>query len=336
MLIQSLAADEWSLTLLINFQLIASGQPFPYETLAHYDFVIFSPIENKGCYNTSELRRHCLSVGCRTISFPWLEWHGYCPGAQKGFFKGRFQWHYPQLMTLAAEFSSLEHFHDHVLAKVPNDQTIMFTVELSTGMIRSAEMRNETDVRVADFITDRFRSSRLFMISDHPSLLLYRHVLDQILDAMDIPSVVDATIFIDEPQWHVRTPILPRVANYLGLDFQDTEWFDHDLLPGLKVGLRTYLALYYHSDSVIMAPRTQADLFETGHGITHGVPISGQTRLIAKPVRERLACDDRAAERMADVETLEEYELLESLPGGMPALPSSGRFAIRPEEWTFG
>lgn len=320
-----LPLEEFDLSLLINFQLIASGVPFPYAELHRYDAVIYSPIENHGNYNTLNLRAACAAAGCASICFPWPEWHGYCPGAQKGLFKGRHQWHYPQLLPLVEKFSNFENFYDNIVENFPDDPTIHKVFEASTAMLRAAEERHRTEVRISDFIAEQFQSSRLFLISDHPSLKIYEKIIAQILSALQLPS--DVTLGSEEPQGDLRTPIFPRVARLLGLTFSDTEWVDIELLPNKAWDLRTYLRLYYYSDSVILGPLENARIFSRtvpGPPLEQpvaGLPTTPDTRLFARPEKAN-TCEARM-----------NYELLEILDGPPIATGPSKQFSINPVEW---
>ena len=243
---------EIEVDLLINFELIASGRPFPFGRLDACDVLIYSPIENKGAYNTSLVEAHCRTTDTQAICFPWLEWHGYCPGAVKGPFKSRHQWYYPDLLQIAADFDEFAAFFEHVVSSYPSDDVIDRTFLLSSEKLVAAEQRHDMQVRLSDCIEENYRSSRLFLISDHPSRVVYAHVLRQIMAILKLPFREDA--LVGEPQWQCRTPIFPRVAQRLGLAFDDREWADDLLLPGRLSGLETYLNLYFHGAGVVLAP----------------------------------------------------------------------------------
>lgn len=322
MLLQILPDGSVQIELLINFHLIKSALPFPYEGLINFDVVIYSPIENKDEYNTSILRQHCRDLGVRCLCFPWLEWHGYCPGAVKGIFKGRFQWHYPQLLAIAADFERFDTFYDHVSARFPDNEVIDHGLEYTTALLRASECRHEMDIRTADYITDHFRASRLFLISDHPSRDVYLHVLAQLLDLLALEAIADlAKLPSGEPQWRWRTPILPKVAQALGLAFSDPLWVDDELVPGTGWDLRTYLSLYFYPRSVILGPIDHARIFVREPSLDESETMDGVTRLFAYP----------AADLSGD--GLEDYTLLETLSGRRPAVGPHARFAIKPDQW---
>ena len=311
---------EWAFSVLINFQLIASGEAFPYAELSKYDAIIYSPIENKEGYNTPALRAYCESIGCQTICFPWLEWHGYCPGALKGAFRGRHQWHYARLADLAAGFATFDRFVSHVTDAFPDDDTIDGTLEASTARLRASEVRHATDIKVADYIVDNFRSSRLFLISDHAGLALYLHLIDQIVDLLGLQTV--SAWPSCEPQWQFRTPIMPRVARRLGLTFQDTQWADYQVLPDTSWDLQTYLALYYYADSLIMGPMDRAEILGRALSPDKTMFVNGNTRLLARP---------SATSRSDD---LAEYVLLKDLADPLVSLAAGTSFCVKPNEWT--
>jgi hypothetical protein len=320
LLSQILPRDDFEFVLLINFQLIASGQPFPYEDLRRYDAVIYSPIENHGGYNTEALREACAAIGCQAIVFPWLEWHGYFPAAQKGLFKGRHQWHYPQLQVLAESFDGFDRFYHHVVEHFPDDRTIDEVFETSSSMLRGAEARHDMPVRISAFIAGQFQFDRLFLIPDHPTLKIYEQIIRQILAALKLDT--DFTLGGEEPQGELYTPIFPRVAQRLGLQFSGTNWIDRIVVPGMIADLRSYLRLYFYPDGVILAPLGEARIFAQGEpGASADLPAALDTRLFARPALQTGGGD------FAD------YELLQVLDGPKIVPGSDKKFSINPNEW---
>lgn len=316
--------DRVAATLLVNFELIRKGAPFPYEELRGYDIVVYSPIENKGEYNTDHLVEACRATGVEAICFPWLEWHGYCPGATKGEFKNRFQWRYPALIEAASAFASFEAFVDWAIEAFPDDATIEAAFVASTAMLRSAEDRHDMPIRVSGFILEHHRQSRLFLISDHPSLSLYLHVLRQLLALIGIVDdglVCERTArSAQEPQWRWRTPILPRVARRLALRFADMDWIDDEIVPGRTLDLRSYLLLYYHRGSVILGPIGDAETsLRSADGSERTVEPS--IRLVADRLRDCTAPPRHG------------YRLLEELSGGAVPLERDLRFEIDDRQW---
>jgi len=307
-----LSPDAVHFSVLINFELIHAGTPFPYQQLIDIDCVIFSHIENKGEYNTTRLVNYCRQSGVKTLSFPWLEWHGYTPGATKGVFGHRYQWYYPELEQLASSFGNFWSFHDFVLSSFPNNETLISGIERTTEMLLSMEERNATDIKIADFAKARHRDSRLFLIPDHPSLSVYMHVVYQIIELLDLGSLIVGS-YDKEPQPELRIPIFPKVAQWLGLDFCDTVWIDTDRLPKTTATLTTYLQQYFYKPSFLLVPLAGATFL----GEPEEVPL--HTRLLVRLV-ERPSTTGQS-----------EYLLVETLSGRPPA---NAEFAVNDSEWS--
>lgn len=316
-------ADSVAATLLINFEIIREERPFPYEQLKDYDAVFYSPIENKGTYNTVYLAEACRTMGVEAFCFPWLEWHGYCPGATKGEFKNRFQWRYPALVEAAATFDDFQGFAEWAVEAFPDDTVIDACFSKSLMKLRQSEECHDMAIRVSDFIVEHHRESRLFLVSDHPSLAIYLHVLQQMLALLGMQgdSARDRLMGDEfEPQWRWRTPIFPRVADRLGLGFDDTCWVDDEVVPDRSLDLRSYLLLYYHSDSVILGPIGDAGIAP--------LPSDGAERRVEPSTR-------LVADRLRGHPDLarHQYRLLEVLSGGAMPLACDQRFEIDDRQW---
>ena len=318
-LVATFDVSELEVDLLINFQLISSGKPFPFEKVAQCDVVVYSPVENRGAYNTVFLEDYCREHGKLAMCYPWIEWHGYCPGAVKGLFKSRHQWYYPDLLDIAKGFEDFASFRDYVVDRFPSDETIDTVFALTSERQAAAERRHDMAIRLSDFIDAHHRCSRLFFISDHPSRRVYLHALQQILDIL---GLVPRAAFTDgEPQGQCRTPIFPRVASRLKLEFDDTEWADDVLLPGRHATLEEYLRLYFHEDGVVLAPRLNADLVALSSPRSTAMPLSSATRVLAAPVER----DQPAG--------IDQFQYLATLAGPAIALDPQMRFSIESKLW---
>ena len=49
-----------------NYKMISARKTFPYEKLSEFDWVVYSPIKNKGEWNTEYLVENCKIRGVRT------------------------------------------------------------------------------------------------------------------------------------------------------------------------------------------------------------------------------------------------------------------------------
>jgi hypothetical protein len=152
-----------------------------------------------------------------------------------------------------------------------------------------------------------------------PELLRYRGF--EILGILRRPAAgqlpLNAVLGGEEPQGQVRTPIFPRVAQQIGLNFSDTDWVDNEIALGMTSDLRTYLRLYYYPDGVILGPLDNARILSQAAAS----PVTPDTRLFARPQTAN------AAENPVD------YELLEILHGPKIISGPQKTFTINPNEW---
>jgi hypothetical protein len=309
---------------LVNFQLIASGRPFPYEELARYDCVAFSPIENSGEYNTGGLIEFCRKAGIQTVSYPWLEWHGYCPAATKGDFLGHIEWFYPDLLRKRAEFRTFQDFTEFVVGQFPDDQVIDSVIEMSSAFLAASEERNNTDVRISSFIRDEFQKSRLFLISDHPSTTLYLHVMAKLAKAIGVDFDRERGNVEDDAQWQweERTPIFPRVKERLGLQFDDPLWRSHSRIPDVTLSLEKYLRLYFHYEGEIATSKVPT-LLRPGAGPAATRQVGAGARFLV----DRGEAGEAPRLQHVKIITNLEREAID---------PAGGRdFFIQTEDWDF-
>lgn len=226
-----------SFELLVNFKLIESGQPFPYEHAKTFDVVVFSPINRAG-YGTKDLLPFLDEHKIRHISYPWLAWHGYFPNVGLGnTVAGARQWFYPKLLALAAEFTDLAAFTRAVLtsdkAMQPLRDGLPPSLTSTTRIMKAHEQDHDVDIIASEFILDNYRHTRLFMSPDHPTMPLYRHVAGQVSDRLGIPLGGDFRFTGTDPQQDVKIPILPFVYEDLDLHFRDSE-YRHEVIFGMN------------------------------------------------------------------------------------------------------
>ncbi|BCS89654.1 WcbI family polysaccharide biosynthesis putative acetyltransferase [Pseudodesulfovibrio sediminis] len=86
------------------------------------------------------------------------------------------------------------------------------------------ERETHTPIKYLDVITKNYRETQLFHTVNHPGSLLMNHVATGILEALGFtppaPSVFDA---LPEPFAEFDQPINPKVAEFFGWDFVETD-----------------------------------------------------------------------------------------------------------------
>lgn len=310
---------------LVNFQLIASGRPFPYEALTRYDHVVFSPIENKDEYNTDRLVEYCRTAGIQAVSYPWLEWHGYCPTAIKGAFQGHVEWFYPQLLRKRSEFKTFPDFFEFIVSHYPEDQEIDDVFDKSSAFLVAAEERHKVDIKISAFVRDEFQRSRLFLTSDHPSATLYLHVIQDVAKAMGLDFDREKGNVGKDGEWQseARTPIFPRVKERLDLEFDDPLWRFDARFPGAALSLEKYLRLYFHYKGEIATSKAATLLMSSADRKAACREMGAGVRFLLK------------REEAGRTRGLQRVRIITNLEGEAGDAASGREFFIRTEDWDF-
>lgn len=195
-----------------NFELINSGTPFPYAQLPDYDAVVFSPVRNKGEWNTDILQQRCEAAGVRTVSFPWLQWNGYFPDVTDAG-QAPHLWAYQYFRHLAQTGHGLAELRAAALAP----ETLNPLGYLDYAFSALAEHEDDLDITTGVFIRENFRARRLFWTPNHPTLAFYAFVQGEIARRLDIAlsgAMPDRELHRDE------FAIMPGVAQALQLQFE--------------------------------------------------------------------------------------------------------------------
>ncbi|RWX78764.1 hypothetical protein EPK99_09245 [Neorhizobium lilium] len=200
----------------VNYELIASNLPFPYERLHNYDAVVFSPINNKDEYNTKYIEDYCNKHGIKSISYPWMQWNGYHPFTEKREFLGLNHW-FPVGHDLEPDQARIE---------------IVKSAEITTDRLKQHEETNRTNLKISDFILKYYRDTRLFLTPDHPSNVLYRYAVWEISKRLSIDVSHDFYRYEQLLQPEIILPIQPAVSAALDLRFEASDEYRFDAAGG--------------------------------------------------------------------------------------------------------
>jgi hypothetical protein len=100
-------------------------------------------------------------------------------------------------------------------------------------MQRMAERERTNEITLSDFILDRYRDTRLFLMHNHPTTALYAEILRQLRELASLPIDVDSLISRARDEDNVAghsyesdsLPISPRDVEDLGYTFApDPRW----------------------------------------------------------------------------------------------------------------
>lgn len=233
-LFDAAAIGKHEFTALQNFELINSGTPFPFDRLRDYDAVAYSPVRNKGEWNTSFLQARCVELGIKAVSFPWLQWNGYFPDVTDANVAPH-TWTYQKLAHMARNGAGIGELRD--VALDPNGLDPVNYAEYAFKILQENE--GDLDFQIGEHVRRHFRDVRLFWTPNHPTLALYTYVLSQIARRLGLWINVFAKH--QEPHSDALT-ILPGVAKSLGLKFQG-DGYRLEGTPAHSANLEEFLAV---------------------------------------------------------------------------------------------
>lgn len=215
---------SYSFDTVTNYEIIHRDIPFPYESVANWDVIVFSPILRRKGYETSRLIEACIKNNVKYVCYPYLEWRGYFPYIKDGYFVNAPSWYYPSSIVLARNINDFNNYMQEFNRPFKEDNFLFENLESTTEILRNHEKMGQCDVTISDFIVEEFRNKRLFLIPSHPSQALWIEVVKRLNQLLKLPLDPAYLYSAAEPQDGVKVPIHPDVSERLGLRFQDADF----------------------------------------------------------------------------------------------------------------
>lgn len=236
---------------LFNFDLIRKQAAVPYDYICSFDRVIFSPIRNKGDYNTSYLECFLKSQGIPFLKYPWLQWEGYFPGTVRSPYSWFVGWWPSSLESLVEKCNSKQEFLDSVYSGLALLDSISSNFERTTARLIAGE--RDCDIKISDMILSNYQSKRLFLTNDHAGLELYKYIVAEI--AGWLCAFVDPAFYNSntEVQRGIQLPILPSVSKALGIQFPGGDFLNKYMIGDGILSMTEYLGLIWSARSVFVA-----------------------------------------------------------------------------------
>lgn len=284
---------------IVNYSLIESGKPFPYETLSSYDFVVFNPIHNKGDWNTSFLEDYCRVNGIKTIKYPWLQWGGYWPYAAQRRWGSAKEWSIPLLNKDSERFSSSSDFYESVFHESKVSDAASSWLDRTTQFLRDAEKRGSVDISIVDWIYDNHKKVRLFQTPDHPCTELYKRVIENIAEIAGINMDKEFYHISSQLQPGVMTPILPNIKDKLNLEFTGCEWRHDEIWGDAELSLRDFVESHHEKTSLVMAKAISKTVRKSTDGKRSIVQI-GKKYLLQRTLDKSVPYHDTCQLRSVD------------------------------------
>lgn len=274
---------EW----LVNYELIRRGEPFPWDWVSQFDWVVYSPINNPG-YATSELVSFCDARNIKHLSYPWLQWNGYHPGLRKDVFLGGTGWVNGRIRETAAASADFEAFYRKVSEPDFLHDFIKQNRDDSLNRISYEENYHEVDIRLFDLISKQYKERRLFFTPDHPSTYTYKYCIDIISQMIGISLEKSFYFSGQELQDIDREPIIPSVVSALELKFFDADYKCERLFGSDNISWKEYIKLYESIGTVVLRCRNNSYL-KIAAGYTEErdriTVKAGDYMIVAEPVQ---------------------------------------------------
>ena len=137
-----------------------------------------------------------LPKDCKTISIPYVFNDGiaclsHAPQSNK--------WPYGKIYgdEIIIDLINKNHSKKHIINMFLNNK-IDFDLEnrLKKSLNELLRREQNTDVKIYDFIKDNYNLKKLFLTHNHPTTVVFKHIIIQILNILDIPykNIIDNII----------------------------------------------------------------------------------------------------------------------------------------------
>lgn len=223
--------DLYQYTMIVNYDVLRKPEQFPVDSLKKADLFIFQPIIGHGNADTAYIKQNLLNEKCHCISFPYIYFSGYFPDYTEDlnnlrtfseqFPFGIFSYGHKKII----EFIKLGYSPNQIIEK--SFQHDLFSEDFINENLKKTlsileEKESAADIKIAGFIRKYFKKKRLFHTVNHPTNIILKRLVKEILLRMNLNiSDVDKNVFFRKEVLATQTTdiIYPSVAIALGLEF---------------------------------------------------------------------------------------------------------------------
>jgi len=207
--------DKYVFQQFANWQMIENKEAPPIESIKNADVIIYQPLSDvHGCFSTNPDNPNNMLQFAKSdaiiISMPRMYndslWPVFAKRYAKNFYCGD---EYLRDFNGASKNTILTMYDNKHI-------NFYFPERFSKNMDISYSKEINTDVKVVKFICDNIKQSQLFLTPDHPTTLLFRHCVDQMLDHLhvsytqSIDNLPDNLSLIEESTYQLPTRRLPQ------------------------------------------------------------------------------------------------------------------------------
>lgn len=236
--------------------LIKGKRTIPDRLLQRAKLFIYQPIKDRHGISSTKHILSRISPECRQISFPPLYFTGYHPQYCKN----------PQdrVVEPVYPFGIMPYGDINIISMLEKGKSIAEIIEtlndpdfydrdfllanVENSLAELARREASLNIKVSEFIKTHYRQHYLFHTINHPTDILGIYVVNQILQAIDLPKLED-NLFIDRPHRGVldkkQIPIYPSTIANLQLSFIDENAvYRHDSFCTNRMTFTRYIKEY--------------------------------------------------------------------------------------------
>jgi len=219
----------------VDIDLIKVCDLFLYQDISAVALKSTDPNTDLTQYTTDYIVSCLLSHGCRKISVPSVYFSGYF---YDGIPQSKLPEHIKSQKTLSGK-PCADYFPNYCfnaqllrLAMEPgipalqivrtlsnpalyDKSLVLKNLETTLNNLKERETRNKVDIPLTEFIRTNFRKKRLFHTTNHPTIVIFEHVINRIFELLGLTT--RTTLNKDLMERQARVPILPCVLEALGI-----------------------------------------------------------------------------------------------------------------------
>lgn len=241
-----------------NYVLLKNPSELPLDLFKKADLFIYQPLKGHGIADTAYIKANYISKKCKCISFPYIYFNGYFPDyvhdinyartVSKQYPSGIFYTGHQKIIDFICNGDSPNKIVEKCMSpELFSEEYIRQNYQKTIRILREHEI--DTDVKIASFIESNYKKARLFHTINHPTNIILKEVLKQIISILkwDSTTVDNNPLFDHEilKEGGFTDIIYPSVSQNLGLEFDTSTGFCHDEEVGVIRFVDDYIKYLY-------------------------------------------------------------------------------------------
>lgn len=236
--------------------LMTKGKTIPDKILRQAKLFIYQPVKATHGDLSSQALLDKLPTDCQQISFPSLYFTGYFPQYCKNPVAQSINPNYPYGVIPHGDtniISMLDRGKEkaEIIARLSDPdfytpESLLSNLNETLSVLEQRE--TELDVKVSKFIRANYQHRQLFYTQNHPTDILGMHVVNQILQLLNLPVLGDPLAIKDTLRGvldNFQIPLYPSVIKHLNLNFANNQTvYKHGSFCTNRMTFERYISEY--------------------------------------------------------------------------------------------